>query len=84
MVLLPEPVAPVTKTIPGGRRSFDDEAYFEVGDGLGTEENGYVAGEPGYDDFKEPSKDISSRIIRLFNFFLSLTPSSKFSSYSLR
>ena len=39
----------------GGRRSFDDEAYFEVGDGLGTEENGYVAGEPGYDDFKEPS-----------------------------
>ena len=39
----------------GGRRAFDDEAYFEVGDGLGDAENGYVADEPGYDDFKEPT-----------------------------
>lgn len=39
----------------GGRRAFDDEAYFEIGDGLGTEEYGFVDGEPGYDDFKEPT-----------------------------
>lgn len=39
----------------GGRRSFDDEAYFEIGDGLGTAENGFVDNEPGYDDFKEPT-----------------------------
>lgn len=39
----------------GGRRSFDDESYFEIGDGLGTAENGFVEGEPGYDDFKEPT-----------------------------
>lgn len=39
----------------GGRRAFDDEAYFEIGDGLGTAENGFVDGEPGYDDFKEPT-----------------------------
>jgi hypothetical protein len=37
----------------GGRRPFDDEAYFEIGDGLGTAENGFVANEAGYDDFKE-------------------------------
>ena len=38
----------------GGRRAFDDEAYFEIGDGLGDAENGFVANEAGYDDFKEP------------------------------
>ena len=37
----------------GGRRDFDDESYFEIGDGLGEAENGFVDGEPGYDDFKE-------------------------------
>ena len=39
----------------GGRRAFDDESYFEIGDGLGTDEFGTVDSEDGYDDFKEPT-----------------------------
>lgn len=39
----------------GGRRAFDDEAYFEIGDGLGDAEFGTVDTEEGYDDFKEPT-----------------------------
>lgn len=37
----------------GGRKAFDDEAYFEIGDGLGTDEFGFIETEDGYDDFKD-------------------------------
>lgn len=37
----------------GGRKPFDDEAYFEIGDGLGDQEFGYIDTEDGYADFAE-------------------------------